>query len=147
MSISSSLGNIMKIFGGAEPTEEEKLELMKEAALMVLARATASDTNIKPIEIETVRDILERVTGEDVSEADVRVAANSKLYESAPLEKYLTDVGRKIDVQDRITIAEALAEVIVSDERITSKEVAFFNMVAGAFSLTPAELAGLIQTH
>ena len=93
-----------------------------------------------------MRDIISRVTGEEVTDADVRVAANSKLYESAPLEKYLASVGRKLDVQDRIDIAEALAEVIVSDERVTSKEIAFFNMVAGAFSLTPAELAGLVQT-
>ena len=136
----------MKIFGGAEPTEEEKLALRKEATLMTLARATASDTNIKAVEVSTVRDIISRVTGEEVTDADVRVAANSKLYESAPLEKYLASVGRKLDVQDRIDIAEALAEVIVSDERVTSKEIAFFNMVAGAFSLTPAELAGLVQT-
>ena len=102
MSISSGLGNILKIFGGAEPTDLEKMDLMKEAALMTLARATASDTNIKAVEVDTVRDILERVTGEDVSSADVRVAANSKLYESAPLEKYLANVGKKIDVQDRI---------------------------------------------
>ncbi len=40
---------------------------------------------------------------------------------------------------------EALAEVIVSDARVTSKETRFFNMVAEAFQLTPAELAGLIE--
>ena len=50
-----------------------------------------------------------------------------------------------LDVADRITIAEALAEVIVSDARITSKETAFFNMVADAFQLRPAALAGLIE--
>jgi uncharacterized tellurite resistance protein B-like protein len=142
----TSLGNILKIFGGAEPNEEEKLAIFKEAAMMTLARATASDTNIKAVEVETVRVIIERVTGEDVSEADVRVAANSKLFETAPLEKYLARAGRQIDVQDRIVIAEALAEVIVSDHRISSKEVTFFNMVADAFQLTPAELAGLVAS-
>lgn len=146
MAISSSFTNILKIFGGAQPTDEEKQALFKEAAMMTLARATASDTNIKPVEVETVRLIIERVTGEQTSESDVRVAANSKLFESQPLERYLTRCGRVLDVSDRITIAEALAEVIVSDARITSKETAFFNMVAGAFQLTPAELAGLIAT-
>jgi uncharacterized tellurite resistance protein B-like protein len=146
MAISSSFTNILKIFGGAQPTDEEKQALFKEAAMMTLARATASDTNIKPVEVETVRLIIERVTGEQTSESDVRVAANSKLFESQPLERYLTRCGRVLDVSDRITIAEALAEVIVSDARVTSKETAFFNMVAGAFQLTPAELAGLIAT-
>ncbi|MFV2090016.1 MAG: TerB family tellurite resistance protein [Pseudomonadales bacterium] len=141
----TNLGNILKIFGGAEPTEEEKQAVFKEAAMMTLARATASDTNIKSVEVETVRVIIERVTGEDVSEADVRVAANSKLFESAPLEKYLARAGRQMNVKDRLVIAEALAEVIVSDSRISSKEITFFNMLAEAFELTPAELAGLIE--
>ena len=141
----TNFSNILKIFGGGEPTEEEKQELFKEVTVMTLARATASDTNIKPVEIETVRLIIEKVIGEDVSEAEVRVQANSKLFESEPLEKYLNRAGRVLDVQDRITIAEALAEVIVSDARITSKEINFFNMVAAAFHLTPAELAGLIE--
>ena len=141
----SNFSNILKIFGGGEPTEEEKQELFKEVAVMTLARATASDTNIKPVEIETVRLILERVTGEEITDAEVRVQANSKLFESEPLEKYLTRAGRVLDVGDRITIAEALAEVIVSDAKVTKKEVTFFNMVAEAFQLTPAELAGLIE--
>lgn len=143
----AGLKNILKIFGGSELTEEEKQALVKEAALMTLARATASDSNIKKVEVETVRQIVERVTGEHVSVADVRVAANSKLFESAPLERYLEDVGRKIDVADRLDIANALADVIKSDERVSSREVAFFNMVAGAFQLTPAELAGLIESE
>lgn len=141
----SNFSNILKIFGGAEPSEEEKQELFKEVTVMTLARATASDTNIKPVEIETVGLIIEKVIGEAVSEAEIRVQANSKLFESEPLEKYLAKAGRVLDVQDRITIAEALAEVIVSDGRVTSKETRFFNMVAEAFQLTPAELAGLIE--
>ena len=143
----AGLKNILKIFGGSEPTEEERQLLVKEAALMTLARATASDSNIKNVEVETVREIVQRVTGEEVSVADVRVAANSKLFESAPLERYLEGVGRKIDVKDRLHIASALAEVINSDERVSSREVTFFNMVAEAFQLTPAELAGLIETE
>ena len=141
----SNFSNILKIFRGDKPTEEEKQELFKEVAVMTLARATASDTNIKPVEIETVRLIIEKVIGDEVSEAEVRVQANSKLFESEPLEKYLSRAGRVLDVQDRITIAEALAEVIVSDARVTNKETRFFNMVADAFQLTPAELAGLIE--
>ena len=142
----SNFSNILKIFGGAEPTEEEKQELFKEVTVMTLARATASDTNIKPVEIETVRLIIEGVIGEEIDEAEVRVQANSKLFESEPLEKYLAKSARVLDVKDRITIAEALAEVIVSDGRVSSKETRFFNMVADAFQLTPAELAGLVES-
>ena len=139
-----NFSNILKIFGGGEPTEEEKQELFKEVAVMTLARATASDTNIKPVEVETVRSIIEALIGEEVSEAEVRVQANSKLFESEPLEKYLSRASRVLSKKERVTIAEALAQVITSDERITTKETGFFNMVADAFHLTPADLAGLI---
>ncbi len=142
-----NFSNILKIFGGGEPTEEEKQELFKEVAVMTLARATASDTNIKPVEVDTVRAIIEAVIGEEVSEAEVRVQANSKLFESEPLEKYLSRASRVLSVKERVTIAEALAQVIVSDDRITTKETSFFNMVADAFALTPAELAGLIVSE
>ncbi len=142
----SNFSNILKIFGGGKPTAEEIQELYKEVAVMTLARATASDTNIKPVEIDTVCDIIERVIGEEVSSADVRIQANSKLFESEPLEKYLTRAGRVLDVKDRVKIAEALAEVILADGRVSSKEVTFFNMVAGAFHLTAAELAGLVAS-
>ena len=142
----ASLGNLLKIFNGASPTPEEKQALFKEAAIMTVARATASDMNIKQIEVETVQDIVSRVTREDISSADVRMAANSKLYETAPLEKYLAKVGKQLDVADQLIIVEALADVILSDKRISGAEVDFFNMVAGAFGLTPAQIAGLVET-
>ncbi len=147
MSISTSLNSIMKIFKGDEPTAEEQETLFQEVTLMTLARASASDSNIKAIEVETVRAIIQKVTGTDVSASDVRTAGHSALYESAPLEKYLGSVGGKIDVRKRVQIVEALAEVILSDGHISSREVHFFNMVAGAFQLTPAELAGLFETY
>ena len=45
----ASLGGVLKIFGGSEPTPEEQAQLTKEVMLMTLARATAADTNIKAI--------------------------------------------------------------------------------------------------
>ena len=140
----ASLGNILKIFGGGEPSEEERQNLFREATLMTVSRATASDTNIKQIEVDTVRDIYQRVTGAEVSSADVRMAANSKLYESAPLYRYLGRVAKVIDVRERVTIANALSEVILSDDHVSEAEVEFFNMVADALQLSPAELAGLV---
>jgi len=142
----AKLGNLLKIFNGERPTPEEKQALFKEAAIMTVARATNSDMNIKQIEVETVQEIVSRITREDISSADVRMAANSNLYESAPLDKYLSKVGKLIDTEDRLIIVRALAEVILSDKRVSEAEVTFFNMVASAFDLTPAQLAGLIET-
>ena len=137
-------GNILKFIRGGEPTPEEKKQLFKEAALMALARATSADTNIHHLEVEAVQQILKRVTGEEVSVADVRVAAGSELFEKQPLEKYLSGVGRKLEAGDRMTIMHSLAEVIRSDERVSRFETDYFDMVANALQVTPSEIMGLV---
>lgn len=143
----SLIDDLRKFFGDDEPTDEEKKELFNATVLLTLSRATAADTNIKTIEVETVRDIIEKTTGEAVESKDVRMAANSRIYETAPLDKHLVDVGRKLDVHHRRAIALALADVIKSDERISSKEVRFFNMVADSLTITPAEIAGPVESE
>ena len=136
--------NILKFLRGDEPTADEKNELFKEAALMVLARATSADTNMKAIEVKTVQEILQRVTGEEISLADIRTAAHSELFERRPLDKYLSGVGRKLDVKERVTILHCLADVIRSDQRISHFEADYFDMVAGALKATPSEIVGLV---
>ncbi len=137
--------NILKMIKGeSEPTPEERKELFKEAALMTLARATSADTNIKTIEVETVRGALKRTTGEDISAPDIRVAAKSELFEEKPLEKYLAGIGTKLGPDGRAHILVCLAEVIRSDERISHFEIDYFDMVANALDATPSEIVGLI---
>ena len=139
----ASLAGVLKIFGGSDPSPEEQAQLAKEVMLMTLARATAADTNIKAIEIEKVREVLLARTGEDIPAADVRVAANSRMYEKAPLEKYLTSSAKKLTADDRLNIAVALADVVNADGRVSSREIDFFNDVAHSLALTPAQLMGL----
>ncbi len=111
--------------------------------LMTLARATAADTNIKAIEVDKVREVILARTGEDVPDADIRVAANSAMFESAPLDKYLASSAKKLSANDRTNIALALAEVFNADGRVSDLEVNFFNSVANSLALTPAQLAGI----
>ncbi len=139
------LGNVLRIFGGGSPSPDEHNQLVKEVLLMTLARATSSDSNTNPVEVETVRRVLKEVTGDDVSESDVRVAAASEIFESAPLEKYLGSVSRTLTASDRATIARSLATVIRSDTEVTETEVEYFNRMAGALGATAAELAGLVS--
>jgi uncharacterized tellurite resistance protein B-like protein len=135
---------ILKIFGGGETTPEEEKQLFDEALLMTLARATSSDTNIRPVEVEAVQQILKEEAGEDISVATIRTAAASELFESSPLEKYLSKVGRQLTTRDRVKIVEALAKVIKSDVRVSPFETDYFDMVAEALKITPSELAGLV---
>ncbi|MCZ6476494.1 MAG: TerB family tellurite resistance protein [Gammaproteobacteria bacterium] len=140
----ADLSSVLKIFRGTDLTPEEEKHLFREVLLMTLARASSSDANIAPVEVETVQAILEKTTGKDISAASIRVAAASDLYETASLEKFLSSCGRKLDATSRVTTVQALAEVIKSDTRVTSREVEFFDMVARALAVTPAELAGLV---
>ena len=140
----ADLSNVLKIFRGTDLTPEEEKHLFREVLLMTLARASSSDANIAPVEVETVQAIVKKTTGKDISAASIRVAAASDLYETASLEKFLSSCGRKLDATSRVTTVQALAEVIKSDTRVTSREVDFFDMVARALAVTPAELAGLV---
>jgi uncharacterized tellurite resistance protein B-like protein len=139
----ADLGNVLKIFGGSDVSPEEQRKLFEEVLLMVLARASSSDTSIQRIEVKTIMQIVERETGNVISEQDVRRAARTELYESTPLAKYLSSAGKKLLDRDRVAIVHLLAEVIRSDTEVSALEVDFFNMVAGALQATPAEIAGL----
>ncbi|NBC22625.1 MAG: hypothetical protein GVY21_04025 [Gammaproteobacteria bacterium] len=140
----ADLSNVLKIFGGSEPTEEERRSLFKEVLLMTLSRATSADANIDTAEVDTVQTILKRTLDEDIDAADIRVAAKSEIYESAPLPDYLASVAKRLESAERVAIARALADVIHSDCRISEREVHFFDMVAKSLKITPAELAGIV---
>jgi uncharacterized tellurite resistance protein B-like protein len=139
----AKLANVLKFFGGGVPTDEERKEIFKEALLMTLSRATSADTNIDPVEVASVIQIMHRETGETISEADVRVAAASELYETAPLDQYLVRMSQNLGSKDRARILKCLGEVVVSDVRISPREVEFFNWIAKALAVTPADLVDL----
>ncbi|WP_262691258.1 TerB family tellurite resistance protein [Kordiimonas aestuarii] len=141
----AQLENILNLFRGTELDEEGKRQLVREALLMALSRATNADTNISGIEIATVQRIIKDRTGDDVSEKDIRVAAISDLYKEATLERYLSKVRGKIGPDDCKMIVGALAEVIKIDGKISPFEVEFFNSVASALGLSHADCAGLIE--
>ena len=122
-----------------------KEELFKEVMLMTLARASSSDANIDPVEVTTVQEIMKRLTGEDVTGADIRLASRPALFEAAPFGKYLSTIRKRIDPSQRATVVGALAEVIKSDTKVSVLEVDFFNMVAEALQATPSEIAGLLS--
>jgi uncharacterized tellurite resistance protein B-like protein len=139
----AELRSVLSIFGGSSPTEEEQAALFGEALLMVLARASSSDANISPLEIETIQQIMQQRTGQELTEVDIRRAARAELYESTRMRKYLRGVQHQLKSEDRIAIAQSLADVIKSDTDISVLEIDYFNGVAEALQLTAAELVGL----
>lgn len=139
----ADLSSVLKIFGETSISDEEQKKLYGEVLMMVLARAAGSDTNVHPSEIKLIQKIVNRETGETIAESDIRLAARPELYESVPMRKYLRTVRGKMDAEDRVRVVNALAEVIKSDTSISVLEVDFFNTVAEALNITPAEVAGI----
>lgn len=140
----ADLKSVLKIFGGSDvSSEEERRQLHKEVLLMTLARAADADINIQHAEIDRIREILKQHTGEDFSSGDIRVAARAELYAKATLKKYLTSVRDRMHNADRVDTIHALADVFRSDQEVSVLEIDFFNDVAAALKVTPAEIAGL----
>ncbi|MCY3540924.1 MAG: hypothetical protein F4X56_08205 [Gammaproteobacteria bacterium] len=144
--ISSGLNSILKLFQSGS-AKQSTTDIFNETVLMTLARTTNADTNIKHIELEAVQSIVRETTGEEVSLTDIGVAAKSHLFESATLDRYLGSVGKVLNLKQKISLLESVVRVIHSDERVSSREITFFNMVSDALGVTPAELMGLALTE
>jgi uncharacterized tellurite resistance protein B-like protein len=140
----ADLKNVLNIFGGSDIEEVKRNELFKEVLLMTLARAADADINIQSVEVDRIKEILKQHTGEDVTAADIRVAAREELYAEATLRKYLRSVRKRMTHDDRGTTIQALADVFRSDSNIGVLEIDFFNRVAEALQATPAQIAGLV---
>ena len=134
---------VLDVFRGSEHSEEERHELFRELAVMVLSRATRADLHVKTCEAETVQRVLKERFDAEVSLGDIRTAAHSALFETQPLERYVASASRKLPREDRIALLAALAEVVLSDERTSDFEVQFFDEVAAAMKATPSEVAGI----
>lgn len=130
------------LFSGAD-SETNSRQLLKEILLLVLARATRADTNIETDELETVQSILSDVLGETISLADIKLAANSEMFERRSLDRSLTKATRKLSDEDRILILKSLAQVFGADNQIRESELDYFDRVANALKATPSEVAGL----
>lgn len=139
----ADLKNVLKIFGGSDISGDAQNELYKETLLMTLARAADADINIQAVEVDRIRDILKQRTGEEFSNADIRVAARAELYAEANLKKYLSSVQKKLTAKQRASVIQALGDVMRSDDSVSVLEIDFFNSVANALHVTPAQIAGL----
>ncbi len=139
----ADFSSALKIFSASSPSEEKQKELYREVLLMTLAQTSRSDANIHPVEIETIQQIMQRETGQELTEFDIRKAARTELYESVKLRKYLRSVQRQLKAEDRIKIVLAGADVIKSDTQINALEIDFFYQVADALRITFPELPEL----
>ena len=100
-----------KLFGGASLTDEES-EPAKEVMLMTLARAAASDTNIKSVEIDKVQKFCKPVP-EKNRQLTFELQPTQRCSKVS-LDKYLARSGKNLELEERVQIIDALREVIGS---------------------------------
>lgn len=145
--IRTSLSAIFELFDETSSSPEEDEELFNETVLMTLSRATSVDSHIHPAEVGLVRDVVCELTGQEVTESDIRVAANSHIYKVGSLSRYLNAVSFRIPVERKIELVNALAKIFKADDRVTEREVSFFNIVVDDLNLHASDLVGLNQTQ
>ena len=138
-----NLHSVLNIFGGSSANEKTQKDLYKDVLMMTLAEASRADANIHPLEIETIQQIMRRETGQDLTEADIRVASRLDTYRSADLRKYLRRARVQLNAEYKATILQALVDVIKSDAKINVLEIDFFNRVIKSLRMSPAEQHGL----
>jgi uncharacterized tellurite resistance protein B-like protein len=132
---------VRQLFGERDEAADDAI--FRELFVLVLARATDADAYSHPAEVSTVQRVIRERLGEEISSADVRTAALSRLYETVPLHKCLAEASPRLSREQRRAIVEGLVEVMRADERISSSEAEFFNMVVQTLGLTAADAAGL----
>ncbi len=139
----ADLSNVLQMFGGSPVSEEAQDKLYKQVLMMTLAQASTADANIHPMEIETIQQIMRREAGQDLTEVDVRRALRSDVNKSARFRKYLRRARAQLNAENKALILKASVDVIKSDAIINVLEIDFFNQVAEALQMTPAEQYGL----
>ena len=137
--------SISKLVRNSKNKAQHKQELFQEVLVMVLARATSADSNVEKVEIAKVRGVLKEQLNIEFTDAEIRTAASSEIFETQSLERYLSSATRKLDERERTVILASLASVIRSDEEIRVFELDFFDRVALALRASPSEIAGLIS--
>ena len=121
----------------------QDLSVANEALFKTLAVMTNADTNVQIVEVEVVQSIFKEVTGIEVDEKDVRMAARSEFLEDRSIQKYLSSVQSKLSDNDKKLIIGSLMRVIKADDDTRPREVAMFDDIANALKVSASDLAGL----
>lgn len=133
---------LRQLFGETPATADPGL--FRELFVLVLARATDADSYTHPAEIKMVQEVIREELDEELSSSEVRTAALSKIYETVPLHRCLTEAAPKLSLEQRRTILTSLVRIMHADDRVSSREAEFFNMVVDSLHLTAADAAGLL---
>ena len=140
-----NFGLIKSIFGG-KLSSEQLQELYAETAFMVLSGAARADLHIESVEVEKIRAILSRLLGQEFSSEEIKLAGETELYATEPIQNYVAKASNKLTIEQRQSILRAMVEVFHADGNMGVLETDYFNSIATALALTPAQMVHLHTT-
>ena len=121
-------------------TQKTKEQIRDEIFLLVLSRTTSADTNIRAVEIKKVKTLLKDHLGNEYTDAQIRVAAQSKRFEKEPLHRFVAKTAKLISENDRVSLAFGMMEIMKSDDRVGALERKHFNRMIKALGLSASSL-------
>ena len=121
-------------------TQKNKEQIRNELFLLVLSRTTSADTNIRAVEIKKVKALLKDNLGKEYTDAQIRVAAQSKRFEKEPLHRFVAKASKLISESDRVSLAFGMMDIMKSDDRVGALERKHFNRMIKALGLSPSSL-------
>ncbi|RZV49619.1 MAG: hypothetical protein EX270_12375 [Pseudomonadales bacterium] len=131
------------ILGGGKLLDEKQQELFSETMFMVLSGAARADLNIEPVEVDRIRDILKRKLDREFTSQEIQLAGETELYDTAPIQKYVSRASRVLPIEQRQEILRAMIEVFLSDGRMGVLEKDYFDSIVEALHLKPSEMLQL----
>ena len=100
--------------------------------------------------VELILSVIQNGSGEPLTAEEVEIRIHAVVGTVDEFEPYLRSDGPKLDIRQRVMIVQALADIIRSRELHSGHDADFytgyFNVVCAAFQLTPANIAGLIDS-
>ncbi|MBT8148959.1 MAG: hypothetical protein HKO71_00075 [Pseudomonadales bacterium] len=139
----SSFRLMKMILGGGKLLDEKQQELFSETMFMVLSGAARADLNIEPVEVDRIRDILKRKLDREFTSQEIQLAGETELYDTAPIQKYVSRASRVLPIEQRQEILRAMIEVFLSDGRMGVLEKDYFDSIVEALHLKPSEMLQL----
>ena len=133
----------IKALMNKELSAEKKQKAFKELLVLVLARGTRADLHTHETEVSAAQKVIKNYIGEDISAAELRIAASSEIFETSPLNKHVSKLAPRFDGAERIVIINALKDVLQADGHVRQPEADFFDTMANALKLKPSEIAGI----
>ena len=124
--------------------QEQMRSYLFETLKQVMVQVLLADERVDDNEVATVLNVFRQVSGEELSETELRVEIRAaEASPEATLEK-LVNLGAMLDDRAKEMIVKAALLVASSDGAIDANERELIQHIAAAIEMSPAHMRGVI---